>query len=74
MVEAGAKQLPEHDVIEAIDFGYEAVQDLIKHQQTILSELGIDPVPVEPEATDEAVLSYLEDPVLRQHSRRAGGI
>jgi polyribonucleotide nucleotidyltransferase len=25
MVEAGANQLPEQDIIEAIDFGYEAV-------------------------------------------------
>ncbi len=60
MVEAGAKQLPEHDVIEAIDFGYEAVLDLIKHQQAILTDLAIAPVPVEPEATNEAVLAYLE--------------
>jgi len=60
MVEAGAKQLPEHDVIEAIDFGYEAVLDLIKHQQDILKDLDIGPVRVEPETTDEVVLNYLE--------------
>ncbi|KKZ14226.1 MAG: polynucleotide phosphorylase, partial [Candidatus Synechococcus spongiarum 142] len=60
MIEAGAKQLPEHDVIEAIDFGYEAVQDLIKHQQDILTSLDIGPVHVEPETTDDVVLNYLE--------------
>lgn len=60
MVEAGAKQLPEHDMIEAIDFGYEAVLDLIKHQREILTDLEIRPVHVEPEATDEVVLAYLE--------------
>ena len=36
MVEAGANQLPEGDVIEAIDFGYEAVCELIKAQENIL--------------------------------------
>jgi polyribonucleotide nucleotidyltransferase len=41
MVEAGANQLPEDDVIEAIDFGYEVVQDLIKAQLELIKELGI---------------------------------
>ena len=35
MVEAGANQLAEQDVIEAIDFGYEAVSELIKAQQNL---------------------------------------
>jgi polyribonucleotide nucleotidyltransferase len=49
MVEAGANQLPEQDVIEAIDFGYEAVLDLIKAQRELLTELGIEQViPEEP--------------------------
>ncbi len=41
MVEAGANQLPEADMIEAIDFGYEAVLELIKAQLELLQELGI---------------------------------
>jgi polyribonucleotide nucleotidyltransferase len=41
MVEAGANQLPEQDMIEAIEFGYEAVQELIKAQQIIMAEMGI---------------------------------
>ncbi len=50
MVEAGANQLPEQDVIEAIDFGYEAVQDLIKAQESLLQELGMEiPQAQEPE-------------------------
>jgi polyribonucleotide nucleotidyltransferase len=44
MVEAGANQLPEQDVIEAIDFGYEVVQDLIKAQLDLIAELGIEQV------------------------------
>ncbi|WP_038001136.1 MULTISPECIES: polyribonucleotide nucleotidyltransferase [unclassified Synechococcus] len=60
MVEAGANQLPEQDVIEAIDFGYEAVCELIKAQQEILKQAGIEQViPPAPEP-DATLPSYLE--------------
>jgi len=60
MVEAGANQLPEQDVIEAIDFGYEAVCELIKAQQEILKQAGIEQViPPAPEQ-DATLPSYLE--------------
>lgn len=42
MVEAGANQLPEQDIIEAIDFGYEAVRDLIQAQRELLEQLGME--------------------------------
>ncbi|MBD3882630.1 polyribonucleotide nucleotidyltransferase [Phormidium tenue FACHB-886] len=42
MVEAGANQLPEQDVIEAIEFGYEVVSDLIQAQRDLIAELGIE--------------------------------
>jgi polyribonucleotide nucleotidyltransferase len=42
MVEAGANQLPEQDIIEAIDFGYEVVRDLIQAQRDLIAELGIE--------------------------------
>ncbi|HBY75582.1 MAG TPA: polyribonucleotide nucleotidyltransferase, partial [Cyanobacteria bacterium UBA11148] len=42
MVEAGANQLPEQDIIEAIDFGYEAVQELIAAQRELMEQLGIE--------------------------------
>ena len=60
MVEAGANQLPEQDVIEAIDFGYEAVCDLIKAQQNLLKGLGIEQVIPEPQAVDATLPTYLE--------------
>lgn len=61
MVEAGANQLPEDDVIEAIDFGYEVVQDLIKAQLELIKELGIEPVhESEPEA-DPTLEQYVQD-------------
>ena len=60
MVEAGANQLPEQDVIEAIDFGYEAVCELIKAQQNLLKELGIEQVLPEPQVIDATLPSFLE--------------
>ncbi|MFM7470553.1 MAG: polyribonucleotide nucleotidyltransferase [Nodosilinea sp.] len=60
MVEAGANQLPESDMIEAIDFGYEAVQDLIQAQLDLIKELGIELVKeVEPEA-DPTLATFIE--------------
>ena len=60
MVEAGANQLPEQDVIEAIDFGYEAVGELIKAQLNLLKELGIEQVVPEPQPEDSTLPSFLE--------------
>ncbi len=60
MVEAGANQLSEQDTIEAIDFGYEAVSELIKAQENLLKDLGISQnKPIEPE-TDETLIKYLD--------------
>lgn len=42
MVEAGANQLPEQDIIEAIEFGYEAILELIQAQKDLIQELGIE--------------------------------
>jgi polyribonucleotide nucleotidyltransferase len=59
MVEAGANQLPETDMIEAIDFGYEAVLELIKAQIDLLQELGIAlPEIVNPE-TDPTLEDFI---------------
>ncbi|MCP9837888.1 polyribonucleotide nucleotidyltransferase [Cyanobium sp. N.Huapi 1H5] len=60
MVEAGANQLPEQDVIEAIDFGYEAVGELIRAQLTLLKELGIEQVLPEERSEDPALPAFLE--------------
>ncbi len=59
MIEAGANQLPEQDVIEAIDFGYEVVRDLIKAQQELIKELGIEIVQEEEPATDSTLSEYV---------------
>ena len=61
MVEAGANQLPEQDVIEAIDFAYEAIQELIQSQRELIKELGIEVVTPEPQESDESLSSYISD-------------
>ena len=61
MVEAGANQLPEQDIIEAIDFGYEAVRDLIKAQEDLLAEMGLQIVQEAPPEEDQTLSNYIRD-------------
>lgn len=61
MVEASANQLPEQDIIEAIDFGYEAACDLIQAQREIMAELGIDLVVGERPSLDLALENFIRD-------------
>jgi polyribonucleotide nucleotidyltransferase len=61
MVEAGANQLPEQDVIEAIDFGYEAVRDLIKAQYDLIQELGIEIAKVEAPEVDLTLENFIQE-------------
>ena len=61
MVEAGANQLPEQDVIEAIDFAYEAIQELIQAQRDLIKELEIEIVTPEVQPEDESLISYIAD-------------
>lgn len=63
MVEAGANQLPEQDVIEAIDFAYEAIQELIQSQRELIKELGIEIVTAEPPVENESLINYISDRV-----------
>ena len=61
MVEAGCNELPEQDVIEAIDFGYEAVRELISAQLELLKELGIEIVKEEPPQVNEELQQFISD-------------
>jgi polyribonucleotide nucleotidyltransferase len=61
MVEAGANQLPEQDIIEAIDFGYEAVRDLIQAQRDLIAELGIEIVHAEQPAVDPTLENFIAE-------------
>jgi polyribonucleotide nucleotidyltransferase len=61
MVEAGANELPEEDMIEAIDFGYEAVRDLIKAQLEIMKELGLAVVKAEAPEVDATLENFIAE-------------
>ncbi|MGB3402185.1 MAG: polyribonucleotide nucleotidyltransferase [Microcoleaceae cyanobacterium] len=67
MVEAGANQLPEQDIIEAIDFGYEAVYDLIKAQQEMMEqlnyEMSVAEAPTEPPELVEFIREKTVEPI-----------
>jgi polyribonucleotide nucleotidyltransferase len=63
MVEAGANQLPEHDIIEAIDFGYEVVRDLIQAQRDLMAELGVEMVEEPAPVVDTTLESFITERV-----------
>ncbi|MBF2001588.1 MAG: polyribonucleotide nucleotidyltransferase [Synechococcales cyanobacterium C42_A2020_086] len=63
MVEAGANQLPEQDIIEAIDFGYEVVRDLIQAQRDLLDELGIEIVREPEPEVDPTLENFISERV-----------
>lgn len=41
MVEAGAKEASEDDMLEALMFGHEAIKKLIAFEEEIIKEIGI---------------------------------
>ena len=42
MVEAGAKEVPETDMLEAIMFGHEAIKEIVAFQEQIVAEIGVE--------------------------------
>lgn len=63
MVEAGANQLPEQDIIEAIDFGYEVVRDLIQAQRDLMAEIGIEIVQEAQPEVDSTLETFITERV-----------
>lgn len=54
MVEAGAKEVTEDDMLEALMFGHDAVKELIKFEEKIIKEVGQEKMEYEVlEITDE---------------------
>jgi polyribonucleotide nucleotidyltransferase len=52
MVEAGAKELPEEMMLEAVRFGHEALQDIIKIQEKLAQAVNIAKRPFTPPVAD----------------------
>ena len=61
MVEAGASQLPEQDIIEAIEFGSEAAQELIQAQRELIADLGIEIVQEDAPEVDSKLEDFVRD-------------
>lgn len=61
MIEAGANQLPEADILKAIQFGKEAAQKIATFFAGIKKELGKDPIEVEPAYEHPEALKVLQD-------------
>jgi polyribonucleotide nucleotidyltransferase len=53
MVEAGAKELPEDIMLEAVRFGQEALQDIIKMQEKLVQAVNVAKRPFTPPPVDE---------------------
>lgn len=62
MVEGGANQVPEEEILDAIMFGHETIKELCRFQKQIIAEVGKPKFelvfPVVPEEIDEAVAAY----------------
>jgi len=55
MVEAGALEVPEETMLEAIMFGHEEIQKIIAFQEQIVAEVGKEKLPVTLFEIDEAI-------------------
>ncbi len=64
MVEAGAKELPEEQMLEAVRFGQEALQDIIKMQEKLVQAVGVAKRPFEPPVVDNELQQRVRDFVL----------
>ncbi len=60
MVEAGAKQVDEEDMLDAILFAHEWIKKLVTFQQEIVAELGKEKIEFTPETKDVDALEYVE--------------
>ncbi len=67
MVEAGAKEVSEEDMLEALMFGHDAVKELIKFEEKIIKEVGQEKMEYESlEITSELkeeIYSLAKDPL-----------
>src|SRR5579863_5183123 len=64
MVEAGAKELPEELMLEAVRFGQESLQDIIKMQEKLAQAVNKAKRPFEPAPVDQDLRSKVAEFVL----------
>ncbi len=60
MVEAGAKQVSEDDMLEAMMFGHSWIQKLCLFQEEIIAEIGQEKIEFVPQKPDATIVDYIE--------------
>lgn len=60
MVEAGALQVPEEDMVDAIMFGHEWIKKLIEFQESIVAEISPEKTPFEAKEMDSDLVEFVE--------------
>ena len=61
MVEAGAKEVSEEDMINALMLGHEAIKELVLWQEEITKEIGKGKIEVELKTLDENLVNIVEE-------------
>ncbi|MEE3343374.1 MAG: polyribonucleotide nucleotidyltransferase [Bacilli bacterium] len=61
MVEAGAKEVSEEDMIDALMIGHEAIKKLVLWQEEITKEIGKEKIEVELKTLDENLVNEVEE-------------
>jgi len=82
MVEAGALQVPEDTVLQAIEFGQKANQEILDMQEELIAKVGVPQIEFEPkvlptplkDAVKAATEGHLEAILAEVRSERQGGL
>jgi polyribonucleotide nucleotidyltransferase len=61
MVEAGAHEVSEEDMVEALMFGHSAIKELVAFQEEITKEIGKEKIQVELKTLDEKLVKEVEE-------------
>lgn len=63
MVEAGAKQVSEEDMLDALMFGHDAIKELVLFQEEIIAKIGVEKMEYESLELSEELISEIENEV-----------
>lgn len=61
MVEAGSKEVSEKDMIDAIMFGHDAIKELIKFEEEIIKEIGLEKIDYEKITVDAKIKKEVKE-------------
>ena len=61
MVEAGANEVSEDDMLEALMFGHEAIKELIEFEEKIISEIGVEKMEYDKLEISESLRKEVDD-------------